>query len=123
MSNRINDAIQEVIAREGIKYRDIAKRCGISEQTLHSTRNRKSIGRVGIDVFLAIAHGLGMTAEELYYGEDYVQQSVLSTSSDEQRMLDVYRDAPQEQRYMIDALIDAAARQMDESALKEAGNA
>jgi len=121
MSNRINDVVHEVMAREGVTYREIAKRCGISEQTLHSSRNRDSIGRIGIDVFLKIAHGLGMTAEELYYGEDYVQQPPTCVSSNEQRMLDVYRDTSQEQRYLIDALIDAAARQMDESALKEAG--
>ena len=69
---------------------------------------------------IRLADLFGCTLDEL---ANHKVQSRPSTSPDEQRMLDVYRDAPQEQRYMIDALIDAAARQMDESALKEAGNA
>lgn len=108
MSNRINDAIQEVIAREGITYRDIAKRCGISEQTLHSTRNRKSIGRVGIDVFLKIAHGLGMTAEELYYGKPATIQQA-STSTDERRLLDAWHGIDPITRPTILSMVEAAS--------------
>ena len=70
MSNRINEVVTHIKDSERITYRQIAERCKISEQTLHSARKRESMGKIHIDVFLKIAHGLGMTAEELYYGEE-----------------------------------------------------
>lgn len=42
-----------------------------------------------------------------------------SMSTDEQRVLDVYRSASEHGRVLIDAVIDGEARHMDESALKE----
>ena len=69
MGNRIDEVVNTLKEREHITYREIAERCKISEQTLHSARRRKSMDAIHVDVFLKIAHGLGMTAEELYYGE------------------------------------------------------
>jgi len=42
-----------------------------------------------------------------------------SLSTNEQRVLDVYRSASEHGRVLIDAVIDGEARHMDESALKE----
>ena len=70
MSNRINEVVNTLKEREHITYREIAERCEISEQTLHSARKRSSMDAIHVDVFLKIAHGLGMTAEELYYGDE-----------------------------------------------------
>ena len=120
MGNRINDAIQKVRTKEGITYREISDRCGISEQTLHSTRKRKHIGRIGIDVLMKIAHGLGMTAEELYYGEEIERPSM---SADEQHMLDVYRATDSRGKANIDRAVEVEADYMDETAKGEARDA
>ena len=102
MSNRIYDLVEEMKVREGITYRDIAERFGIPEQTLHSSRKRDDMGRIGIDVFLKIAHGLGMTAEELYYGTEREAQEQPSISPDEQTIVDAYRIADTKQkRHML----------------------
>jgi transcriptional regulator with XRE-family HTH domain len=102
MSNRIYDLVEEMKVREGITYRDIAERFGIPEQTLHSSRKREDMGRIGIDVFLKIAHGLGMTAEELYYGTEREAQEQPSISPDEQTIVDAYRIADTKQkRHML----------------------
>lgn len=102
MSNRIYDLVEEMKVREGITYRDIAERFGIPEQTLHSSRKREDMGRIGIDVFLKIAHGLGMTAEELYYGTEREVQEQPSISPDEQTIVDAYRIADTKQkRHML----------------------
>jgi transcriptional regulator with XRE-family HTH domain len=102
MSNRIYDLVEEMKVREGITYRDIAERFGIPEQTFHSSRKREDMGRIGIDVFLKIAHGLGMTAEELYYGTEREAQEQPSISPDEQIIVDAYRIADTKQkRHML----------------------
>lgn len=69
MANRIDDLIQEARRTQHVTYRELARRCGIPEPTLHSARRRESIDGLSIDTFIHIAHGLGMTAEELFYGE------------------------------------------------------
>jgi transcriptional regulator with XRE-family HTH domain len=89
MSNRIAEIVEETRRREGITYREIAERCGIPEQTLHSSRKRADMGRIGIDVFLKIAHGFGMTAEELYYGTD---ASNPSRSPEVRHLVELYLD-------------------------------
>ena len=70
MANRIDQVIQEVRRTQHVTYRELARRCGIPEPTLHSARRRETIDGLSIDTFIHIAHGLGLTAEELYYGED-----------------------------------------------------
>ena len=107
MSNRIYDLVEEMKVREGITYRDIAERFGIPEQTLHSSRKREDMGRIGIDVFLKIAHGLGMTAEELYYGTEREAQEQPSISPDEQTIVDGYRIADDGQRLLMKTMANA----------------
>lgn len=116
MSNRINEVVTTLKERDGITYREIAERCKISEQTLHSARKRKSMDFIHVDVFLKIAHGLGMTAEELYYGECPDRNGI---DHHERHIIDVYRSASDHGRTLIDAVIDGEARHMDESAFKE----
>lgn len=108
MSNRIYELVEEMKSREGITYRDIAERFGIPEQTLHSSRKRADMGRIGIDVFLKIAHGLGMTAEELYYGtepETNVDESP-SISADERAIVDGYRAVDEKAKRDIRRMVE-----------------
>ena len=67
MANAIDELVQEVRRTQHLSYREIAQRCEIPEQTLHSARRRETIDNLSIDTFLHIAHGLGMTADELYF--------------------------------------------------------
>lgn len=119
MSNRIYDLVEEMKVREGITYRDIAERFGIPEQTLHSSRKREDMGRIGIDVFLKIAHGLGMTAEELYYGTEREAREQPAISPDEQTIVDGYRtaDATQKRRMLSAAKLEI--EMAEESALEK----
>jgi len=116
MSNRIYDLVEEMKVREGITYRDIAERFGIPEQTLHSSRKREDMGRIGIDVFLKIAHGLGMTAEELYYGTEHEAQEQPSISPDEQTIVDTYRAAGRLGKRVILATAREVAEDLEDDA-------
>lgn len=90
MSNRINDAVNTLKEREHITYREIAERCKISEQTLHSARRRKTLDAIHVDVFLKIAHGLGMTAEELYYGDNHKMPNHVYSDVRQQEANDIW---------------------------------
>lgn len=105
MSNRIYELVEEMKTREGITYRDIADRFGIPEQTLHSSRKRPDMGRIGIDVFLKIAHGLGMTAEQLYYGEDGEAGDSQPLTADEQSIVDGYRAMDERDKHDVRAMV------------------
>lgn len=66
MSNRIKELLDQ--RRE--KPATFANRIGIPTSTMYSiTRGNTKFDNISIGVFMKIAHGLGMTAEELYYGE------------------------------------------------------
>ena len=69
MSNRIDQLLTELKERKGIKVPEFAETCGLKPSTIYGIRKKPTMDNVTIDVFLKIAHGLGMTAEELYYGE------------------------------------------------------
>ena len=76
MSNRINDIVTKLGDSHGITIRDIARMCGVTESTLYKICGKETLDNVSILVFLKVAHGLGLSAEELYYGhsmrtEDY----------------------------------------------------
>ena len=122
MSNRIYELVEEMKSREGITYRDIAERFGIPEQTLHSSRKRADMGRIGIDVFLKIAHGLGMTAEELYYGTDAEPETDVdespSISANERVIIDAYR-SDRIARRTIDHAVADYIEDMDCEALEK----
>ena len=46
---------------------ELARKNGIKPSTLYNVlRNNSKLERTGIDTFLKIAHGLDMTADELY---------------------------------------------------------
>lgn len=65
MSNRIKQIFDE----RHINVSAFARTNGIKATSLYSILDEKTnFERIGIDTFLKIAHGLGMTADELYYG-------------------------------------------------------
>lgn len=65
MSNRIHD----IFEARGIKVASFARDNGITPSTLYAIHDGTTkFEKIGINTFMKIAHGLGMTAEELYYG-------------------------------------------------------
>lgn len=65
MSNRIKQIFDE----RHVNVAAFARDNGIKATSLYSIIDGKTrFEKVGISTFLKIAHGLGMTAEELYYG-------------------------------------------------------
>lgn len=64
-----NNRIKDILETSGMSTRELAKRAGVKEQTLYKIKKKDTMENITIDVFLKIAHGLGMTAEELYYGK------------------------------------------------------
>lgn len=87
-----HNRIRMLMDATGMTVRDFAKANGLSEQTLYDIRRRENIGNVSVDVFIKIAHGLGMTVEELYYGEDVVPR-VRKITDGEREIIDAYRRA------------------------------
>lgn len=55
--------------KRGIKVATFAREIGISQQTLYNVVKKNSVENITISVFIKIAEGLGMSAEELYYGK------------------------------------------------------
>ncbi|EOS51149.1 helix-turn-helix domain-containing protein [Adlercreutzia caecimuris] len=65
MTNRIQDLFSE----RGIKVAPFARENDITPSTLYAIISGKTaFENIGISIFIKIAEGLGMTAEELYYG-------------------------------------------------------
>jgi transcriptional regulator with XRE-family HTH domain len=121
MNKDMNTRIGDLMRKRGIKPFPFSKAIGVKSSTMTSIfKGEVNFENIRIDTFIKIARGLGMTAEELYYGSEPEQPVV---TPEEQHMIDVYRDAPQAGRDMIDAVINTAARQIDESVIKEARGA
>ena len=68
MSNRIDELLSQLKKSEKLTVPQFAKKCGLPATTIYGIRSRKTMENISIDVFLKIAEGFGMTAEELYYG-------------------------------------------------------
>lgn len=64
MNNRIPDLLRE----RGIRVSVFARKTGISPSTLYNIMEKPVMDNIAISTFIKIAEGLGMTAEELYFG-------------------------------------------------------
>lgn len=64
MNNRIPDLLRE----RGIKVAAFARETGIPAPTLYNIMKKPKVDDLSVSIFIRIAEGLGMTAEELYYG-------------------------------------------------------
>ena len=64
MNNRIPDLLRE----RGIKVAAFARETGIPAPALYNIRKKPKVDDLSVSIFIRIAEGLGMTAEELFYG-------------------------------------------------------
>ena len=62
MNNRIPDLLRE----RGIKVAAFARETGIPAPTLYNIMKKPKVDDLSVSIFIRIAEGLGMTAEELY---------------------------------------------------------
>ena len=66
----MKNCIQIAMADQSITAAELSRRSGVAYGTVYDIWAGKShVEKMNIDTFLKIAHGLGMTAEELYYGK------------------------------------------------------
>ena len=65
----MNNCIQKAMEDQGITAAELARRSGVPYGTVYDVSTGKTkVEKMAVEKFLKIAHGLGMTAEELYYG-------------------------------------------------------
>lgn len=111
--------ISQLVSQGDESVRDFARRCDVPEQTMYKIMKKPTMKSITVDVFLKIAHGLGMTAEELYYGESYERAARPALSVHDRRMLDAYHMGNRYVCRMIDHAVDDAFEDMDEAAKNE----
>lgn len=81
--------IKEIFDERGIKPAVFARKIGMPPSTMSTIyHGRTAFGNIRVEHFLAIAHGLGMTADELYYGT-----TPEGLNTDEKALVEMYRDA------------------------------
>ena len=108
MSNRIDELLAQLKTESGLKVTEFARACGLPPTTIYGARNRETLDNISIDVFLKIAKGFGMTAEELYYG---TPPERMYSDARQQRINEVYETVGETQRQHIyeTAQLDALA--------------
>jgi len=79
----MENVIDQYLKDRNIVPAKFAREIGIPNETLANIRKgRTKFDGIGIGTFIKIAHGLNMTAEELYYGKpeivDPVRTEILS---------------------------------------------
>lgn len=101
MGNRIDELLTRLKEEEGIAVPEFAKRCGLPPTTIYNARKREDIGNISIDVFLKIAHGLGMTAEELYYGKRHDEPPRTYADARQREINDVFESVTEDGRHAM----------------------
>lgn len=72
MCNEANKRIAKLMDERGLKPFPFAKSIGVPSSTMTSIyKGKVKFDNITIGNFIKIAHGLGMTAEELYYGDEH----------------------------------------------------
>lgn len=70
--------IAEALKNKSLTVAEFSRQIGMSQQTLYNVVKKKSIENISIGTFIKIAQGLGVTAEELYYGESHAPRVIYS---------------------------------------------
>ena len=105
----MGNAIREIMDERELKPTPFARSIGVKTSTMFSIyRGKVSFGGISVDNFIRIAHGLGMTAEELYYG---TPQRHAYADPRQQSINDVYETVGETQRQHLweTAQLDALA--------------
>ena len=106
--------LRELRESKGLKVSQMVQRLRVQDSRYRKWESNSAA--IPLEYACRCADILHCTLDELA-GRRVPEQPSIST--DEQRVLDVYRSASEHGRVLIDAVIDGEARHMDESALKE----
>lgn len=74
--------------------KEVERRSGVAYATLYDLKRGKTdVDNMKVDTFIRIAHALGMTADDLYYG---VSENITDEDSTKQKVSDAYDNLNQE---------------------------
>ena len=110
--------LRELREGRGLKVSQMIERLGVQDSRYRKWESNSA--QIPLEYACMCADILKCSLDELAGRRVPSKPSI---SADEQRMLDIYREATPHGRVLIDAVIDGEARHMDESALKEAQGA
>jgi len=119
MSDDRDLKIARLMDERGLKPYPFAKANEIASSTMTSIyKGKTQFENISINTFLKIAHGLGMTAEELYYGTnadgcECSDRDEPSITADEQTIVDTYRAAGRLGKRVILATAREVAEDME----------
>lgn len=114
MENRI----AALLVNRGLKPATFANQIGVPTSTIYSiTRGNTKFENISIGVFMKIAHGLGMTAEELYYGEP---RRVEYADPRQEQMNGCYETLNEESKEIIAGVVASFAADEDRRTVKDA---
>lgn len=69
-------SLREMLAIRGITVSEFSRLTGIPQPTMHRiVNNRENLMGISAARFIRIAHALGRSAEELYFGDDSYDES------------------------------------------------
>ncbi|PWC10690.1 transcriptional regulator [Brenneria roseae subsp. americana] len=100
--------LTELMALKGISKAEMARIAGVSPQSVNNWFNRGTIGKSSA---LKLADALGVSVAWLL-GEDVEESTGLS--SDEMKMLNLYRQLPEAERERMITLFQTRLKEIDE---------
>lgn len=102
-----SDRIGSLLKSRGIKVSEFAREIGVNPSTLYNIASGKAdLENISINVFIRIAHGLGMTPEELFYGDGGLDDD---NSSGEDALICSYRSMNEEGKNALLMVAEALA--------------
>lgn len=93
------NCIQRVMLERDMNTQQLVDATGLSYTTAQNIATGKTdVARMRVERFLQIAHGLGMTAEELYYGREQPRDY---TDPRQREINDVYESVTEDGRHAM----------------------
>ncbi|MGQ4694809.1 helix-turn-helix domain-containing protein [Enterobacter asburiae] len=100
--------LNEIIERKGISKADMARICGVSAQSVNNWFVRGTIGKSSA---IKLADALGVSLAWLL-GQDVGESNGLKP--DEQRLLELYRQLPEEEQQNMLRIFSLRLKELDE---------
>ncbi|MEP8763764.1 helix-turn-helix domain-containing protein [Enterobacter roggenkampii] len=100
--------LNEIIERKGISKADMARICGVSAQSVNNWFVRGTIGKSSA---IKLADALGVSLAWLL-GQDVGESDGLKP--DEQRLLELYRQLPEEEQQNMIRIFSLRLKELDE---------
>lgn len=110
--------IGELIKNRFKNLSEFSRLSGVPYGTLYDIASGKTkVEKIGIGVFMKIAHSLGMTAEELYYGEP---RRIEYADPRQEQMNGCYETLNEESKEIIAGVVASFAADADRRTVKDA---